>query len=186
MIFLQMYDNPVQAFAVFFFHYFYYAGLHKNVCSRIRSISLYQLILLQYKPFAVSVHQIPLPRFLSARTLSKCICSGTSFHATLYPAPWEQKTDHMDFQDLSGSYPLASMISSLWQISYPFKVVNNLPIPLEYNTSFWYLLHRRNWCYSLKHWHLSYSIWCIKRTLHLFNICHSSSDHLLWNFSRNL
>ena len=29
--------------------------------------------------------------------------------------------------------------SSLWQISYPFKVVNNLPIPLEYaNTSFWY------------------------------------------------
>ena len=101
MIFLQMYDNLAQ---VLLFSsssiYFYYAGLHKMFVQESDRFPLYQLILLQYKPFAVSVHQIPLPRFLSQeRSLNAYVLVPHSMqHYTRLHG--NRKQIHMDFQGL--------------------------------------------------------------------------------------
>ena len=101
MIFLQMYDNPAQVLLFSFSSiYSYYADSHKMFVQESDRFPLYQWILPQYKPCAVSVHQIPLPRFLSQERSPDAyvLVLHSMRHCTRLHG--NRKQIHMDFQGL--------------------------------------------------------------------------------------
>ena len=98
MIFLQMYDNPVQALLFSSSSiYFYYAGLHKMFVQESDQFPLYQLILLQYKLRCVSSSNSSSSTSF-ARTLSRCICSVLHSMRHYTRLHGNRKQIHMDFK----------------------------------------------------------------------------------------